>query len=359
MRMLIASLPIGTGHDIAAQALAEACTQRGISVNFSHDVVENSRVLTKMYFLSLEYFPHLYGNVFKREDVPGRSALWNWHRNRFRHFASRVLTNVYSQYRPDAVICTHPFALSAWSYIKEQHPEMGLIAVLTDLSVHRFWHEPLADAYTIWFPEQVRDLERFGVAKDQIWDTGIPIRASFQEDTVAVPGFRERPIVLLGGGLGLGPYYRILKDLSQLSEPVIAVCGHNEKLRWQLSEKHWPMTMTIAGYVEHMPLLLKESQLVVGKPGGVTAAEVAQSQVPWILTHWIPGQEEINRDRLVEHDMAVRGDDSLLEKVTNLIGTSAQSQAMIAQQKKWARPYAADAIIHNIVELLQTKETNG
>ncbi|PSR35224.1 MAG: galactosyldiacylglycerol synthase [Sulfobacillus benefaciens] len=350
MKLLIASLPIGTGHDIAAQAMAEAAYLDGWQVEFSHHLVAAARVETALYFFGLHYFGTSYGRLFRWSD---RTTFnWRQHRMHWRQIGRRILPDVFDEYRPDVVIATHPFALNAWGAVRETHPNLRVVGVLTDLSVHRFWYEPMADAYTVWLPEQVEDLNRFGVASDHVFMTGIPIRASFQETVPPLPIYDRGPIILLGGGLGMGPYTRILRQLATLDWPVVAVCGHNEKLRWKLSEYRWPETVTIAGYVENMPIFLRHAQLVVGKPGGVTAAEVAQSHVPWIVTHWIPGQEEINRDRLLQHHLAVRGDTELTDKVRNLLKNDApMRQLMLASQEKWARPLAAQDIIRHLKTL--------
>ncbi len=350
MRILIASLPIGTGHDSAAKALAEACLRLNMDVEFSEHLVGKARVETGLYFWALHYVPRQYGALFRWADhSPGH---WTKHRQRWMHIGILQLERIYEAYQPDIVLATHPFALNAWSGIKERHPRLKIVGILTDLSVHRFWYEPLADAYTVWLPEQVDDLARFNVPKERIWMTGIPIRRAFHAPRWELPLFARDPIVLLGGGLGMGPYYRILRKLAKAGYPVVAVCGHNERLRWHLDQYSWPNTVTIVGYVEKMPLLLHHARIVVGKPGGVTAAEVAQSQVPFIMTHWIPGQEEANRDRLLLHHLALRGDDELLKWVHELLPEdSPLRNQIIHEQKMWARPHAAFDIAQHLLRL--------
>ncbi len=350
MRVLISSLPIGTGHDIAARALAEAFAIRGVEVEFSHHLVANVRLQAQLYFFGIRFMPRVYGPLFRLGDrVP---HLWSRHRKGWQAAGREALASVYAAYRPDIVIATHPFALSAWSSIKEQHPALRLVGVLTDLSVHQFWYEPMADAYSVWMPEQADDLARFGYDPSRIWPVGIPIRASFNYPNPLLGQLRHGPVVLLGGGLGMGPYVRILRQLADLPYPVLAICGHNERLRWKLDEQRWPERVHIVGYVEHMPSLLSNARLVVGKPGGVTAAEVCQSRVPWIVTHWIAGQEEMNRDRLVAHDLAVRGDNNLQEWAHELTHVESPArQRMLDSQRQWARPQAADDLASRILEL--------
>lgn len=349
-RILMSSLPIGTGHDIAARALAEAFVTQGAQVEFSHHMVADMRLQTRLYFFGIRYVPGLYGSLFRLGDR--MNALWSNHRKGWRKVGHTVLKSVYETYRPDIVVATHPYGLTAWSAVKEEHPELRLVGVLTDLSVHQFWYEPATDAYAVWFPEQVDDLARFGYNRQRVWTSGIPIRASFSQPNPLIGQLRQGPVVLLGGGLGVGPYMRILKRLAEVDLPVLAICGHNEALRFRLDEYRWPERIHIVGYVEHMPTLLKAARLVVGKPGGVTAAEVCQSSVPWILTHWIAGQEEVNRDRLIMHDLAIRGDNNLDRLVTELTEPeSPLSQRIIDSQQRWARPDAAKELSVRILAL--------
>ncbi|MCY0877698.1 MAG: glycosyltransferase [Firmicutes bacterium] len=350
MRILLASLPIGTGHDIAARALAESLARKGADVEFSHHLVADVRWQARLYFFGIRFLPNVYGALFRWGDRT--HYLWERHRRGWRDAGRMVLESVYQAYRPDVVVATHPFALTGWSWVKERYPRLRLVGVLTDLSVHQFWYEPLADAYSVWLPEQVEDLGRLGFDEKRVWPLGIPIRASFSESIPLVGTIRRGPLVLLGGGLGMGPYLSILKRLSRLPYPVLAVCGHNEALRWRLDEHRWPERIHIVGYIEHMPTLLKNARLVIGKPGGVTAAEVCQSQVPWILTHWIAGQEEVNRDRLIQHDLAVRGDHSLEAVVESLLAENSVRRArMLASQRCWARPDAAEDLATRIMSL--------
>lgn len=347
MRVMIASLPIGTGHDIAARALAEAMGAAGVDVSFSHHLAGPFRMHTASYFWSVRHIPRIYSRMYHWGDEA--TFAWRRHRSSWRRIGLKLLSDVYDQYRPDWVIATHPYALTAWTALKTTHPSLKVIGVLTDLSAHQYWWEPETDAYAVWLPEQRQDLVRWGYPEDKIWDTGIPIRSIFRDDALQYARLFDGPIVVLGGGLGIGPYFRILSELTSFETPVLAVCGQNERLRWQLSQHPWPGNVTIAGYVEDMPELLCASRAVVGKPGGVTAAEVCQVQVPWVLTHWIAGQEEVNRDRLVSHNMARIGDHGLQEVLAPLLSSSALRDDMLASQARWARPNASRDIATRIL----------
>lgn len=343
------SLPIGTGHDIAAKALTEAFLAQDVEVVSSQHLASPIKWQIRSYLWAIRYTPRLYSALYYYSEDTTR--WWRYHRAKWLSLGQDLLVRVYDELRPDWIVATHPFALTAWAGVKQRRPDMRLAGILTDLSVHQFWWEPEADAYTVWLPEQQHDLEQFGCQPHRIWATGIPIRAFFRRPSIdPIKRFREAPIVILGGGLGLGPYVRILRRATLSEVPVVVVCGHNEALRWRLAQMNWPGNVTIVGFVEQMPHLLRASRLVLGKPGGVTAAEICQSQVPWILTHWIAGQEEANRDRLVAHGLAVTGRRHLHPLIQEMMGDDGGLRGpMQDQQKYWARPQAAQDIVAKIL----------
>ncbi|CAB1128662.1 Galactosyldiacylglycerol synthase [Candidatus Hydrogenisulfobacillus filiaventi] len=348
-RIVIASLPIGTGHDVAAEALAAALSAGGHEVVFSQHLVPAAALQTHAYFAAVRYVPGWYGRLFRWvEHAP---AAWPRYRRHWRRVGERRLLAAYRELEPDIIVATHPFALTAWGWVKSRYPELRLVGVLTDLSVHRFWWEPEADGYAVWFPEQRLELMRWGCDPDRIHATGIPIRAAFAHPGSGVYAPGTGPILLLGGGLGIGPYRRILRRLAVLDHPVVAICGHNEALRLSLLTESWPSHVSIRGFEPDMPGLMRQAALVVGKPGGVTAAEVAQSRVPWILSHWIAGQEEINRDRLVAHGLAVREQGDLVALAERLLAPGPERERMRQQQALWRRPDAARHIAAWLAQL--------
>ena len=62
----------------------------------------------------------------------------------------------------------------------------------------------------------------------------------------------------------------------------------------------------VLGYTTEMPQLLRDADLFVGKPGGLSASECMAAGLPMVLVNPIPGQEVRNGDYLMEQGAAVR-----------------------------------------------------
>lgn len=224
------------------------------------------------------------------------SAWWQWNRKYWRWIGRQYLHA--ASFRPDWVIATHPFALAAWGGVRFRR--FQLLGVVTDLSAHCFWWEPEADAYAVWLPETLPDLLRCGADAGTIWQTGIPIGREF----ASVRADREGPLVVMAGGLGLGPVGPVVDELVRLGRPIHVVCGRNLRLRSTLSQRHWPKTQ-VYGYVDNLAALLNGAAVLVSKPGGLTAAESAAARVPLVVPYCLPGQEQVNAERLVAAGLAV------------------------------------------------------
>jgi processive 1,2-diacylglycerol beta-glucosyltransferase len=335
VRVLIASLPIGTGHDSAARAVTQALVARGATVQRSRHLEVHTRLTRSAYYQALRFVPKPYDLAFHRSHDGWRPA-WAANRHRWRRL-SPVLADVAASFHPDWVIATHPFALSAWAGVADR--TFGVVGVLTDLSVHRFWYEPDADAYAVWLPGMRQDLVRWGLPEDRIWVTGIPIRPEFSS---VRPRF-EGPLVVMGGGLGMGPIERTVMRLRALDRPLRVVCGKNERLFDRLERRFRSDQVTVYGYVDNLPAVLDGAALVVSKPGGLTVAETAASGIPLLISHHLPGQECVNLSRLRRLGLAVASEHDLLTAARTLLRRNRWDE-QVHRQRHLGRADAARAL---------------
>jgi processive 1,2-diacylglycerol beta-glucosyltransferase len=143
--------------------------------------------------------------------------------------------------------------------------------------------------------------------------TGIPIDPAFSErptrraaeHLVGLPEADFR-ILLMGGGLGIGPIEELTRLIMNLDVPlqVVVVAGRNKKLYARLSGIG--KKVISFGYVDTIPLLMAASDLCLTKPGGLTIAEAAAMGVPTLLFDPVPGHEEANIETLVREGAAFR-----------------------------------------------------
>ncbi|MBO0703029.1 MAG: glycosyltransferase, partial [Candidatus Dormibacteraeota bacterium] len=107
----------------------------------------------------------------------------------------------------------------------------------------------------------------------------------------------SRPTLLLAaGGEGSGGLLRQVITLCARENPwqVIVVCGRNDTVRSRILEQKLRTPARVFGFVDNMPVLMRASDLVIGKAGPGAIAEALATGVPLILTTYLPGQETPN-----------------------------------------------------------------
>ncbi|MEJ2368918.1 MAG: glycosyltransferase [Acidobacteriota bacterium] len=177
--------------------------------------------------------------------------------------------------------------------------------VITDYDIDPGWARPEVDRYFVAHEDLAEDLAGLGVERSKIKVSGIPIDRAFEADgAVSLDprcelGLRvDRPVLLLlGGGLGVGPLEEALRASLRLPEwQIVAVCGRNEKLRQKLiplAHAH-PGRLRLLGYRRDLPFLMRGCDAVVTKGGGLGLTEALHSGKPVVAVAGFPGQETAN-----------------------------------------------------------------
>lgn len=157
----------------------------------------------------------------------------------------------------------------------------------------------------------------------------------------------------------------MLKKLSQSPIPitVVCVCGRNQAAyRKVFIAKPWltsgsQMTLKLHG---HMPRLdmaahMNACDLLMGKPGGLTTSEALVAGCPFLVADpfVIPGQEEGNRDFLVQEGIGARGKtaEDAARIAVELVQDCGRLEEMSRRAKAHALPNAAAAITQQLLSL--------
>jgi UDP-N-acetylglucosamine:LPS N-acetylglucosamine transferase len=85
---------------------------------------------------------------------------------------------------------------------------------------------------------------------------------------------------------------------------VAVIAGKNEKFSRDISEFEWHIPVHIYDFVENMPTLMKASDLLVCKAGGLIVTESLASGLPMMLIEVIPGQETGNAEYVIAYGAA-------------------------------------------------------
>jgi processive 1,2-diacylglycerol beta-glucosyltransferase len=226
------------------------------------------------------------------------------------------------------------------------------------------------EQYFVAIDETRAHLEELGVPASKVSVTGIPVDPVFatSKDPAAMrlkhgldPDLSRKTILVSAGGFGVGRIDTMLAALGKLRHPaqIVAVCGRNRELFEDLSARSAtePLDARVklkpVGFTTEMDELMAASDLIVGKPGGLTTSEALARGLVYVVVNPIPGQEERNSDHLLEEGAAIRCNNLpvLAYKIDRLLDDPARLAAMRANARRLGRPNSALDVVQRLVTL--------
>ena len=357
-RVLILSAGVGSGHNSAAAAVKLACEARpDIAEVRVVDVLQQSTVLYrdllgKGYFVLVESAPWLVDWGYDASDQPfrRRGPIDPWTRANAMPTVGEI-----RQFRPTAIICTHflPAQLVA-SLLLRGVIDAKTAVVTTDYDFQGLWLTSAFHALFVARDEGRVQLTALGVPDDRVTATGIPVAATEQDAPVRDPS--KPPMLLISAGASGGDYaLAVVRQTMHLRTPVTVtvVCGRNAELKQRVEQLVASAgdRYRVLGFTTEMPRLLREADLFVGKPGGLSASECMAAGLPMVLVNPIPGQEVRNGDYLMEQGAAVRCNTPLTIgwKIDQLLGEPGRLQRMQAAAHRIGRPAAASDVVSGLL----------
>lgn len=366
MRVLLFSVSIGAGHDLAAQGIAKEIQRRvpGAQIElvdtFKYINPVLNKVVVESYMETIKFTPKVWGYLYdkagKGEHIADMSQVFN-------NLFSQKMHKKVQDFQPDILIASHAFPCGMLSLMKEKHQiKTPLVAIITDYHIHPFWFHQHIDRYIIPSDQLKFTLLERGVKPEQIWSFGLPLREEFShmpnsQEAKALLGLNEKTtLLIMGGGLGLGSIERIVKNLRirDLDLQIIVITGKNEALRRKLEKSSGANILIVKGFVHDMALHIAAADVVISKPGGLTVAEVLSSKKPFILLSPIPGQEEKNAEFLLNHGLAIKVSDprDILLALQQLFNCPLRIKHIQAMSETIGKPYAAVSSVDAIFKEL-------
>ena len=371
-KVLLLSASAGAGHVRAAEAIEKAFKQLDDAGGREIHHVDVLNYTNKL-------FRHLYSRAYidlvnKMPEVPGwmYDKLDKPWRNERRRLAldklnTRPFVKLLREYQPDLIVCTHflPAEIVSWLKAKERLASRQVI-IVTDFDVHAMWLVHHYERYFVALDEARAYLEALGIPPEKITVSGIPIDPVFakqkdKHEMRAKHGLEpDRTTILLSaGGFGVGSVDALIASLLSLQHraQIVAICGRNEELKERLTKlaaRRKPVATVLLkpfGYTKEMDELMTASDLVLGKPGGLTASEALAKGLVFVIVNPIPGQEERNSDHLLENVVGIRCNNlpTLSYKLDRLLADPARFASMQANARKMARPNAARDIVVQLI----------
>ena len=368
-KVLVLSASAGAGHVRAAQAIEAAIRELGAAEEALHvDTLEYTTkpfrtLYSKAYIEMVNSAPSMLGWLYDRLDEP-------WKNERLRlaldKLNARRFVSLLESYQPEICICTHflPAEIISWLKSEERLASRQAI-VVTDLDVHAMWLCRHREHYFVALDETREHLVKLGVPRETITVSGIPIDPVFavKKDRMEMRrkhGLDPAKTVILvsAGGFGVGSIENLVRSLLEVRHPaqVVAVCGRSEEAREKveaLRTEARRADLKVLGYTTEMDELMAASDILVGKPGGLTLSEALAKELAIVIVNPIPGQEERNADHLLEENAAIRANNLpvIAYKVDRLLDDPAKLASLRSNARRLARPDAAKDIVRRLLEV--------
>jgi processive 1,2-diacylglycerol beta-glucosyltransferase len=365
MKVLVLTLSFGSGHVSAARAVAQELTQQSpdADVRIVDALAESLKLFRACYvwpyWAMLRYAPSLWDRLFRarvarraQHTAPAWSLRWG---------CAKVFKAI-AEFKPDVIIATEVAACELAAMARrEALTNARILNVITDYEAEPIWVQPEVESYAV-ADETVRaQLRSWGVPPEEVVVCGIPTNTSF--------GFRHdsastrlrygldhcAPIVLLmGGGMGPTRMDQIAARLYESAEPVqvVAVTGHNTRMRRKLERLGVSPSLRVLGWVDDVAALMQAAAVLVTKPGGLTTAEAALSELPMVMFDAIPGPEQRNAERVAAAGggRIADGPAEAVAATLSLLRDEHQRKRMSASAKRFSRPQAASEIARLVLQ---------
>lgn len=371
-KVLILSAAVGAGHLRAAESLEKTFKQQGAAEEVLNiDVLDYTnplfrRLYGKAYLDMVNKMPEVLGWMYDSLDKP-------WENERRRLALDRLntqpLIKFLKKYDPDIAVCTHflPAEIISWLKAKKKI-DFPQAIVVTDFDAHAMWLCHNYEHYFVALEETKIHLEKLGIPSEKLTVSGIPIDPIFaiEKEKAATReklGLEKDKLTILvsAGGFGVGNIEHLLEALSDLktASQIVAICGRNEELKTKLEKlakeklNNERVIFKPIGFTKEMDEYMSASDLIVGKPGGLTTSEALAKNLIFVIVNPIPGQEERNSDHLLEKGCAIRCNNLpvLAYKIDELVRDRTRFETMKKNVKKFARPNASQTIVEKIAQL--------
>jgi 1,2-diacylglycerol 3-beta-galactosyltransferase len=309
-RVLIFFADYGYGHRSASKAILAALEQlygdqvTAEMVNPIDDKAAPSflKKEQKKYDRRVTETPQLYKLAY---DIGDMSVTTNIMESAMIVLLHEALRRAIERFHPDAIVNTYPLFLSPLSGIYTiSRIHIPTITVVTDFTnVNRMWFNPVADV-TVVPTETARSI---GIEEklppESLRICGIPVHpaiANEQRPQVEIRGElgwrSDVTTVLVVGSIRVRNLPETLHVLNHSALPLqlILVAGGDERLYQKFKDTEWHPAVQIYNRVDDIPAMLRASDLVMCKAGGLITSEALAAGRPLLYVDLIQGQETGN-----------------------------------------------------------------
>lgn len=301
VRILILTASMGEGHNTAArniQHALEANCGEGVKTLVVDPYTRTNpvvnRCIQKGYAAAINNYPRLWKMVFAMLSQPkvieGMSPLLIQLTN--------AVHSLVREFQPDLVASTYPVFGYVMQRIRrvDSKVDMPFYMVITDSTmINQTWYRYPCDGAIVADGSTADVLRHDGVPDEKIHTLGFPVGLQF-EDFIPTPPPHDghwRLLFFPGGPVDrAAETLRLLSNIENASVSVIT--GRRQDAHAALSRLGLPKRGHLIGWTDKMFELMGSHHIFIGKAGGATVQEAIAAQIPFIVSHIVPGQEEGN-----------------------------------------------------------------
>ena len=365
--VLILCADAGFGHRSASNAVAEAIRDKyddQLEVVVINPLEEPT---TPTFLCETQYdydkwvrnVPELYALGFEASDRPIPTAILE---RSISVLLVDTMRELFKRYQPDVVLSAYPWYQAAMSLLfTSKKYRVPQFTVVTDLAtVHRMWFHKKVDACLV--PNRlVADLGMgLGMPSDKLIVTGIPVSPAIDKEARDKNAIRAelgwQPDLTTILAVGSKRVERLVDSLNVINHyggniQVAVVCGKDENLYNELNRFEWHIPAKVYEYSDQMPTLMKASDLMLCKAGGLIVTESLAAGLPMLLTEIIAGQETGNADYVVDYGAGDIADSPILilERLSHLLMDNGSLLKKLAQN---ARALGLPQAAYSVADLL-------
>lgn len=368
MKILILSCGTGGGHNSAALAIQETLLDRGIEANFVEylDIVnlKLKEAINHLYIRTTHGNGRVFKTVYRLGELYQKTKLKS-PIYQLNYLNRKKLYQYIQEHEYNYVITTHLFAAQALTAIKKKYP-IHFIAVATDYVCIPFWEETNPDYFVIPSEDLTNDFMRKGILKEKLLPFGIPVKKAYTEkernmqeknkssdenymNVQKQDMENKRYVLILTGSMGFGNVTQMLQELLKNIVGVIFIvaCGNNKELLENIKTMYVENECVIPlPFTNKIDQYMKQSEVILTKPGGLTTTEIAVFGKPFIHTMPIPGCENYNANYFSERGMSLQCHSVLevVEATKSLLEDKKKQNEMVQKQRKFMHQDTCDRI---------------
>lgn len=337
-KILIFYTSVGLGHKSIAENIGYYLEQAGHTVKLQDILQVQAGGLvstsTSIHRFINTYLPFVWSFLYKSTIFTRLALPWRL-KVAAKNYANTKM--VIDGFGPDVIITTQTTASAVIAFLKQKGLYTGKFGIaFSDYHLHPFWLYSDADFYLANIQEQKTLMVRQGISPEKIFVCGMPLGPEKYRDANEVKKSLgidpEDRLVLFGSGsLGTGFDSSLIQAVVQ-SRPgihAVVVTGKNDEAYKTFTEIFRGMKVLVLGFHENMAELYQAADIFIGKPGGLSVAEAVRYNLPVLVSHMLPGQEELNFEYLEDKGFVMPEAINIESEIEEEIETHAFKNALV------------------------------